>query len=164
MIEASKREMTLEPLIINNIIRDCLPIIEHLAGSKGIECRIKVSDDMPVFFADRGSIKQILINLLSNAIKFSNEDSKVTLLVAANNEHHIFEIVDTGRGIPEDKISTLTDPFVRTENDPHLAQEGTGLGLTIVKSLTDLHGGTLDIKSKVGKGTTVTVTLPNHFY
>ena len=139
-----------EPLLVNNVVQDCMPIIEHLAGSKGIECRIEVSDDMPVLFADRSSITQILINLLTNAIKFSGEGATVTLQITATNFHNIFKIIDTGRGIPEDKISTLTDPFARTESDPHLSQEGTGLGLTIVNSLTELHGVTLDIKSKVG--------------
>ncbi len=70
---------------------------------------------MPVLFADRSSITQILINLLTNAIKFSGEGATVTLQVTATNYHNIFKIIDTGRGIPEDKISILTDPFVRTE-------------------------------------------------
>ena len=104
-----------EPLFVNNVVQDCMPIIEHLAGSKGIKCRIEVSDDMPVLFADRSSITQILINLLTNAIKFSGEGATVTLQVTATNYHNIFKIIDTGRGIPEDKISTLTDSFVRTE-------------------------------------------------
>jgi len=64
-----------------NVVQDCMPIIEHLAGSKGIECRIEVSDDMPVLFADRSSITQILINLLTNAIKFSGEGATVRPIV-----------------------------------------------------------------------------------
>ena len=161
IIESSKRDMVKAPVFINNVIRDCLPMIEHSARGKKIELGIQAEDDMPVLIADLRSISQILINLLSNAVKYTDEGGKVTLKASANNASHILKIIDTGRGIPEDKIDTLTDPFVRTESDPHLAQEGTGLGLTIVKALTEMHGGTLDIKSKIGKGTTVTVTLPN---
>ena len=71
------------------------------------------------------------------------------------------KVADTGKGIPAEKLPKLTDPFTRADSDPYLAEQGWGLGLTITKSLVDLHDGTLDIKSKVGKGTTVTVTLPN---
>jgi len=70
------------------------------------------------------------------------------------------EIQDSGLGIPAEKLSNIFDPFVRTESDPDVVQEGHGLGLAIVKSLVDLHGGELDIKSEVGAGTAVKVTLP----
>lgn len=160
-IEAKKRDVKREPLIIDKVIQDVSLFIDHAARSKNIEFRTQVPDDMPVFFADRRAIEQILINLLSNAFKFTDAGGKITLRIATTNEATVFEVTDTGKGIPEGKIATLTDPFVRTETDPYLAQEGIGLGLTIVKSLIDLQGGTLDIKSKLGKGTTVTVTLPS---
>ncbi len=71
------------------------------------------------------------------------------------------KIADTGKGIPADKLPNLTDPFARADTDPYLADQGWGLGLSITKSLVELHGGTLDIKSTLGKGTTISVTLPN---
>ncbi len=72
-----------------------------------------------------------------------------------------FQIRDNGTGVPKEKLQHLTEPFVRIESDPHKAQEGTGLGLAIVKSLVDLHDGELTFESEVGKGTVVTVSLPN---
>ena len=161
VIEANRRKMVQVPLLINNVIRDFSPFINDAARRKNIEYHIEAPDDTPVFFADRRALTQILVNLLSNAVKFTPEGGKVTLRVSATNGATIFEVNDTGRGIPKDKIATLTDPFVRTETDPHLAQEGIGLGLTIVKSLVDLHDGELDIESTVGKGTSCTVTLPS---
>ena len=78
----------------------------------------------------------------------------------ASKKHHTIKVIDTGKGVPAKKLPTLTEPFMRAETDPFLTNEGTGLGLTIVQSLVHLHDGKLDIKSKVGKGTTVTVTFP----
>ena len=104
---------------------------------------------------------QILLNVLSNAVKYTPEGGKIVLKVTATNDHHTIEVSDTGIGIPADKLPTITEAFVKGVTDPHLAQESTGLGLAIVKSLVELHDGELDITSKVGKGTTVTVTLPN---
>ncbi|NQU62281.1 MAG: HAMP domain-containing histidine kinase, partial [Rhodospirillales bacterium] len=160
-IEAGKRSLAKENLSITDVVTECEKFIEEKAKSLGIDLIVEVPKDLPSLYADRRAIMQILLNLLSNAVKFTPEGGKVVLRATATNEHHTIEVSDTGTGIPDDKIATITDPFVRGETDPHQTQEGTGLGLTIVKSLVDLHDGELDIKSTVGKGTTVTVTLPN---
>ena len=73
----------------------------------------------------------------------------------------VLKITDTGKGIPSKHLPKLTDPFTRADADPYLAEQGWGPGLSITKSLVELHDGTMDIKSKVGKGTTVTVNLPH---
>ena len=77
-----------------------------------------------------------------------------------DDNHHFIIIEDTGKGIPEDKIETITSPFSRVNSDPYLTEEGTGLGLTIVKSLMNLHHGKLIIESTVGVGTTVKLLFP----
>jgi two-component system OmpR family sensor kinase len=79
----------------------------------------------------------------------------------ASKKNTTLKIVDTRKGIPAEKLPKLTDHFTRADTDPYVAEQGWGLGLTITKSLIDLHDGALDIKSKVGKETTNTVTLPN---
>ncbi|MEK9725595.1 MAG: ATP-binding protein, partial [Rhodospirillaceae bacterium] len=71
--------------------------------------------------------------------------------------HHVLEVRDTGAGIPENQIARITDPFFRGEVDPYISHEGVGLGLAIVKSLVDLHGGALEIQSRIGAGTIVRV-------
>ena len=73
----------------------------------------------------------------------------------------LYKIIDTGKGITAEYLPNLTDPFARADTNPYMAEQGWGLGLAITQSLINLHEGKLDIKSKVGKGTTVTVTLPN---
>ena len=160
-MEAGKYSLAKEPLVADDVIKDCSPIIKAAAGGKGITYSVECPDGTPPLYADRRALKQILLNILSNAVKFTPEGGRVTLKATASNGHHAFEVSDTGQGVPEDKLASLTDPFVRNETDPHKAQEGTGLGLAIVKSLVDLHHGELDIKSTLGKGTVVTVTLPS---
>ena len=79
----------------------------------------------------------------------------------ATKRNTTVSIADTGKGILPENLAKLTDPFTKAESNPYLAEQGWGLGLSITKSLIDLHDGKLDIKSKVGTGTTVSVTFPN---
>ena len=160
-IEAGKQSLVKEKLSTLDVVTECERIVEDRARSHGIDLVTKVPEDLPPLYADRRASKQIILNLLSNALKFTPEGGKVTVSAKASKITTTLMITDTGRGIPAEKLPKLTDPFARADTDPYLAEQGWGLGLTITKSLIELHDGTLDIKSKVGKGTTVTVTLPN---
>ncbi len=115
---------------------------------------------MPSIYGDKRSIIQIVLNLLSNAIKFTKRNGTVIVSASAAGQQTTITVRDTGVGIPADKLQSITDPFSQAHSDPHLSQKGTGLGLSIVKSLVEAHDGELIIESVVGKGTTVTVTLP----
>jgi PAS domain S-box-containing protein len=159
-IEAGKHQLSMEPLSVQDVIDDCAAIMSERASEKQIDYMSDVSHSLPPVMADRRALKQIFLNLLANAVKFTPDGGKVTLTATASTNAMTFEIRDTGTGIPNEKLATLTDPFVRGETDPHKSQEGTGLGLAIVKSLVDLHNGDLTIESEVGVGTTVTVRLP----
>jgi PAS domain S-box-containing protein len=159
-IEAGKHELHKESLNFQEVIQECAPIVIERAGGKQIVYVVDASPDLPPIEADRRAIKQILLNVLSNSIKFTPEGGRVTLTATASKNAITIEIRDTGTGIPNEKLATLTDPFVRGESDPYKSQEGTGLGLAIVKSLVNLHDGDLTIESEVGVGTTVTVKLP----
>jgi len=160
-IEAGKQPLIKDYLIVKDVAADCSPIIFNASREKNIEFSVEAADDLPPLYADKRAIKQILFNLLTNAVKYTQTGGKIILTATATNGFHSLEIKDSGIGVPAEKLASLTDPFVRTESDPHMPQEGTGLGLAIVNSLVDLHGGELDIKSEVGVGTTVTVLLPS---
>jgi|TARA_Y100000294_G_scaffold117003_2_gene108588 signal transduction histidine kinase len=160
-IEVGKYSLVKESLIVKDVIKDCSPIIAAAASRKDIKYSIEVPENPPPLLADRRALKQILLNVLSNAVKFTPEGGRVTLKATVSDGYHVFEVSDTGEGVPEDKLPSLTDPFVRAETNPHKAQQGTGLGLAIMKSLVDIHEGELTIESEVGKGTVVTVRLPN---
>ena len=160
-IEAGKQSLVKEKLSTMEIITECERIVEDKARSHGIDLVTEVPEDLPPLYADRRASKQILLNLLSNAVKFTPQGGRITVSATASKKNTTLKIADTGKGIPPEKLPGLTDPFTRADADPYLTEPGWGLGLTITKSLVELHDGTLDIKSKVGKGTTVTVTLPN---
>ena len=160
-IEAGKQSLDKEKLQPKELIAECAIIVGEKAYSSGINLVTRVPKDLPPFYADRRATKQILLNLLSNAVKFTPEGGEITVSAKASKRNTEFMVADTGKGIPADKLPKLTDPLTKFDADPYLAEQGWGLGLAITKSLIDLHDGTLDIKSKVGKGTTVTVIFPN---
>jgi two-component system cell cycle sensor histidine kinase PleC len=110
--------------------------------------------------ADQRAVKQILLNLLSNAIKFTDARGKVEVAAEAADGAVRLTVRDTGIGIPADVLPRLARPFEQASNDPARAHGGSGLGLALVKSLAQLHGGTFAIQSEQGFGTEVTVTLP----
>ncbi|MBC8338639.1 MAG: PAS domain S-box protein [Alphaproteobacteria bacterium] len=160
-IEAGKQSLIKEKLSTLEIITECETFIEGKARTNGIGLTITIPDDLPPLYADKRAAKQILLNLLSNAVKFTPNGGKITVSAKATKKTTTLKITDTGIGIPAENIPKLTDPFTRGGTDPYRTEQGWGLGLSITKSLVDLHDGTLDIQSKLGKGTTVTVTLPN---
>lgn len=160
-IEAGERSLNKETLSIKDMADEIAPMITELSGRKGIKYTVEMLDGLPPIHAEKRAIKQILLNLLNNAIKFTQERGKITLSVNSNDRHQIIKIIDTGVGILDDEIEALTKPFARGETNTHKTQEGTGLGLSIVKSLVELHQGELRIESEIGKGTIVTIELPN---
>ena len=109
--------------------------------------------------ADRRALKQILLNLISNAIKFTPPGGKIAVTVRREGEYGAFTVQDTGMGIAAADLQKLGNPFVQLGNNDG-SQPGTGLGLALVRALTEMHGGALRITSTEGQGTTVTVTIP----
>jgi signal transduction histidine kinase len=118
-----------------------------------------VSGDRFIPALDRNLLHQILSNLLTNAIKYSPQRGEITLSVTHSNSQVTFAVQDRGIGIPSEHHEKLFQRFERASNVGKI--KGTGLGLNIVKSLVDLHGGEIKVTSKVGEGTTFTVVLPN---
>lgn len=121
----------------------------------------ELADDVPMLRADKLKLKQILINLLSNAIKFTDPGGKVTLKAWCSMDGgYVFQVVDTGIGIALEDIPKALAPFQQIDNRPNRKHRGTGLGLPLSKSLVEMHGGSLDLQSHVGVGTTVTIRFP----
>lgn len=160
-IEAGKQPLSKETFRAGEAVAECAKIVAGEAQSRGIDLVAKKPRKKAPLYADRRAVQKILLNLLSNALKFTPEGGRITVSASATKQRTTFKIADTGKGIPAKLLSELTDPFNRAKYNPYLTGEGWGLGLTITKSLVDAHGGTLDIDSRIGKGTTVTVALPN---
>ncbi len=159
-IEAGKKPMVKENIFVDTFLRDCVTNMGPLAKECSVYLTVDIPDELNPLYADKRALTQVILNLLSNAIKFTEDDGTITVSVSAFDDGMIFKISDTGIGIPDDIISHITDAFVQSNADPHIAQSGTGLGLTIVKSLVEANGGVLNIESEYGKGTTVTVWMP----
>jgi signal transduction histidine kinase len=159
-IEAGKHEILRERLNVSDIVRDGLTLMAENASSGGV----RLTSDLPLLAlmidADRRAMKQILLNLLSNAIKFTPTGGVVTAKAELRDEHVVLSVRDTGVGIPQDQIYRLGNPFVQIRNNAGTSQNGTGLGLALVRSLAEMQNGTLKIESEEGHGTLVSVSFP----
>ena len=120
-----------------------------------------MADDLPALYADNRKLKQILVNILANAIKFTDPGGRATLRVWCRaGSGYVFQVADTGIGIALEDIPKALAAFQQVDSDLNRKYEGTGLGLPLTKSLVELHGGSLDLQSEVGVGTTVTMRFP----
>jgi PAS domain S-box-containing protein len=143
------------------IVTGCMTLICSHAVAAGIELSTQLEPDLPELIADPTRLKQILLNLLSNAIKFTQSGGSVVLATYCTAEGGVaFAVRDTGPGMTPDEIEVALQPFGQVEAAHTRRYEGTGLGLPLARRLAELHGGSLEVKSEKGKGTTVTVTLP----
>jgi len=158
-IEASKRTMLKEEMSVKDMINRALKSVHQKARSAGLRIAMDVPDAMPKLVADERSVLQILINILSNAVKFSEPGGKISISTMASAETITIIIEDEGVGIDAETLPLVTEPFAQSQSNPHLAESGTGLGLTIVKSLMDAHDGSLLVESTVDIGTTVTLVF-----
>lgn len=132
-------------------------------GADGDKAPITVhpAHSLPLVRADRRALRQIVINLLSNAVKFTPSDGRVDIRARLNEFSGIsISVEDTGIGIPKDQLKNVLKPFTQSDNSLARRFEGTGLGLAITRSLSEAHGGRLEIESIEGRGTKVTVLLP----
>ncbi|MGZ3410093.1 MAG: PAS domain-containing sensor histidine kinase [Xanthobacteraceae bacterium] len=158
-IEAGRQRLRMETVDLNNILSDSLRVLSARAQNKGISLSTRVADDVR-FTGDRRAVKQILLNLLSNAVKFTPEGGEVLVRGRATHASVFISIKDTGIGIPQAALSNIGRPFEQVEGQLAKTYQGSGLGLAIAKSLVELHGGTMRIRSTVGVGTLVAVRMP----
>jgi PAS domain S-box-containing protein len=158
-IEAGHRPYRMESVDVGAVARDCLEEIRAIAADRDIQVISDIAAALPDCHGDRRSIRQIITNLLSNAVKYNVVGGKVTLSAREADGNVEIVIDDTGSGIPADMLSEILKPFTRVDGDPMVANEGAGLGLSIVQSLIEAHGGALTFDSEVGRGTTVRISL-----
>ena len=160
-VESGADELHEENIDISKIANAVLKLVMGLARTGNVELELDVSDDIAVLQADERKVKQILLNLLSNAIKFTPDGGKVTLKIWSRAESgYVFQVIDTGIGIAFEDIPKALAAFQQIDSGLNRRHEGTGLGLSLTKSLIEMHGGYLDLQSEVGVGTTVTVRFP----
>ena len=160
-VEAGKETLNEQVIPSDDLINRIRVLLEGRPQAAGVELVFDCAEDLPAIYADKRRLTQILVNLLSNAIKFTPEGGTVRLNCWATAESgFVFQAIDNGVGIPSDKIAQAMSVFGQVDNEAREQDKGTGLGLPLAKALAELHGGTLDLQSELGKGTTVTLRLP----
>jgi len=144
---------------VADMLYECKDVMNSKADEEKLHIQIETPDGMPALEADRDKIKQVVLNLLSNAIKYNRPNGSILLRGDFSTSEILIAVQDTGVGIPEDALPHLFQKFYRVrENETKAA--GTGLGLSICKQIVQGHGGRMDVKSKIGVGTSFTVRLP----
>ncbi|HEY4305133.1 MAG TPA: CHASE3 domain-containing protein [Gemmatimonadaceae bacterium] len=159
-LEAGRVRIESKPVVVAEVIADLAPLVEPQAVKKNVELSLLPPVTGLVVMADRKRLQQILVNLVGNAIKFTPENG--TIRVGAQKDTtmvHVF-IQDTGKGIPEDRLQAIFEPFVQVEDSLTRTAAGAGLGLAISRDLARAMGGDLKVESELGKGSTFTVLLP----
>ncbi len=163
-IEAGKMTLELEVANIVEILEGCLSIVRESALKNDIKLKLDIADGVEQASVDPRKLKQIIYNLLSNAVKFTSKGGLVSLTAnmvgEAGKEYLSIAVSDTGIGIAPEEKELLFQPFVQLDGSKSRKFEGTGLGLTMIKRLTDMHGGMVSVESELGKGSTFTVLLP----
>ena len=159
-IEAGHFELSLEQFAIGPLVESCYEMMLLRAEQVGVRFDVELEHDLPNIVADQLAVRQVLINLLSNAIKFTPRGGNVNVAARAAGPDLLLSVADTGIGIAESDLASVGQPFFQARSSYDRPYEGTGLGLSVVKGLVDLHGGRLEIKSRVGEGTRVVVQLP----
>jgi two-component system cell cycle sensor histidine kinase PleC len=158
-IEAGRMKLDLEPLDLAQTLSESLRVVSGRADDKRLTLSSDIEADLGVV-ADRRAIKQILVNLLSNAVKFTPDGGRIVVRSRVLRDSVVLMIADTGIGIAPHSLRRLGKPFEQVESQLTKTYHGSGLGLAIAKSLTNLHGGSMRLRSKLGTGTVVCVTLP----
>ena len=161
-VEAGRYELREESVDLQSLIEECRHLMALRGKKKDILIQQEDGPPLPRLWADERAVRQVALNLLSNAIKFTPQGGCVQIAcgwTACGGQ--FFSISDTGPGIPESEIPIVMSSFGRGSFAQKTAEEGSGLGLPIVKGLVDLHGGTFEIKSRIREGTTVTVGFPS---
>jgi two-component system cell cycle sensor histidine kinase PleC len=158
-IEAGRMKLDMEPLDLSKTLAESLRVVSGRADDKNLTLDTDIEGAIPIV-ADRRAIKQIIVNLLSNAVKFTPDEGRVIVRSRRRANSVVLMIADTGIGIAPQSLKRLGRPFEQVESQLTKTYHGSGLGLAIARSLTNLHGGSMKLRSRLGVGTVVCVTLP----
>ncbi len=160
-VEAGKYELHYESFDAADVVRSTVKMAQPLADKAKLRLMVGIHDELPLLIeADRKALRQILLNLISNAVKFSEPGSDVHITAKSTGTQLELRVKDEGAGISQSDIAKLGEPYQQFDEGKKEEQRGTGLGVSLVKSLTDLHKGSFAVESEIGQGTTVDITLP----
>ena len=161
-VEAGKLDLEIGPVSVESVCQASLRLVKELAHQKQLKVSTTFNNIITILQADERRLKQILVNLLSNAIKFTPEGGEIGLEVGEDTEKQVihFTVWDTGIGISREDMRQLFQPFVQLDSSLARQYAGTGLGLSLVLRLVELHRGGISMESEVGQGSRFTISLP----
>ncbi len=161
-IEAGQMALQIEKTSVSDICQSALQLIKGIANKKHHHVSFSMNPVSASIDADPRRLKQMLVNLLSNSVKFTPEGGQIGLEVIGDEAAEVmrFAVSDTGIGIAPEMFPMLFKPFVQLDSRLSRQYSGTGLGLSLVQRMAELHGGSVDLESKVGRGTCFTIRLP----
>src|SRR5713101_4808899 len=158
-IEAGRIRLDPEQIELEPFLNDAMRVVSARADDKRLALTARIGGGIGLI-ADSRLLKQIVLNLLSNAVKFTPEGGRITIRARATSGGINIAIAATGIGIPKAALTRLGRPFEQVESQLTKSHQGSGLGLAIAKSITELHHGTMRIRSTLGRGTIVLLRLP----
>jgi signal transduction histidine kinase len=160
-VEAGKFELCEEEMCLDEIAFAVFNLVKGRAAERNIEVNVLVPRDLPLLYADKRAVKQMMLNLTSNAVKFTGEGGQITIAARIDDAGMLaVSIRDNGIGIAEEDLQKVLSPFGQVDSPLARDHQGTGLGLPLVKAMVELHGGALNIDSAPDAGATATLLLP----
>jgi signal transduction histidine kinase len=159
-IEAGRKEYRFAPTSVARIVSDVLEAYRFQIEQQGFELSVDVEPGLPEVEADSEALGQALLNLVNNAIKYSRETKSIALSVRRAGERVAISVADKGIGVPKAEQRKIFEKFYRGEASLVHETKGSGLGLSLVEHIMEAHGGTVEIESAPGKGSTFTLVLP----
>jgi signal transduction histidine kinase/HAMP domain-containing protein/DNA-binding NarL/FixJ family response regulator len=159
-MEAGRLELQRRPMQLSDVVDEVVQLMRPRFDDKQQQLVVEADDDVPAALGDPARMRQVVTNLLTNAHLYTPDQGTVRVTVSANTDTIALAVCDTGSGMTPEQISHVYDRFYRGQFDGGEKQPGTGLGLSIVKSLVDLHEGSIEIESEPGEGTTFCVRIP----
>jgi len=157
--ETGLMKLDLQPVRLDEVVRDAIELFEFVAQEKRIIVTTALSPDL-VVCADRNRLRQVLVNLFDNAIKYSAPGGRVEISAEPRADEWVITVRDTGTGIPDEEIPRIWERLYR--GDKSRSQRGLGLGLSLVRAIINAHGGSIEVQSTVGKGSSFVIHLPKH--
>jgi signal transduction histidine kinase len=159
-IEEGRQEFRFEAVDPGELVRELVDATRQRVRHEGFVVEARLQEPLPAVRADRVALTQALSNLLDNAIRYSGESKRIDLLASADDTHLILAVADQGVGIPAEERGKVFDRFFRGGNPLTRSVKGSGLGLALVKEIVEAHGGTMQVQSEVGRGSTFSIRLP----
>jgi signal transduction histidine kinase len=159
-IERGQKTYRLEPAPLSDVVQAAVRTIQYPLTQQGFVLDLKVSEGIPPIAVDRDALQQAILNLLTNAMKYSGTHREIGLQLCAENGSALIQVSDRGIGIPEDEQCRIFEKFYRVPIPENREIAGTGLGLSLVAHVAEAHGGSVQVKSRPGEGSTFSILLP----